>query len=364
MRIYNLSNEPKININQRNTISQLPEQNNGPVDNKVNKTTDFPVKPTADIQPMPLWRQWRMRLENADYQQLPIISAALSRALRQQNDSGVYTEIATLLWRSEILADKKALILDLLSEIATPEALSQLLTLTEQGVESELDLQVLQAIARISDFHWQGRYHNELSPVLLTAWGGSNRQDATFYNAVGNALACIGDPDAVNNLLLSVSGNTAGENDQTDLIKQLKQQAAFKAIPKITNPQAVDVLGAWFAQEPVGAPAFEASGAALAEIGTQQAVEKIFAWAKTAPAQGARNLQEWLGKIDDIDGLLLIAGRNKQVFQSPEVEAVFTQFGIAATSGIPNSKPDVSIGSVSGDEGLGVTNVQEPALDP
>lgn len=312
-------------------------------------------------RPMPFWQRWRELAENANYQQIPIVSAVLSRALQQNPDPAVYQAIAEMLWQPETAVDKKALVLDLLSQIATPESLELLLTLAEEGLESDLYLQTLQAIARISDYHWQGRYHHELSPVLLTAWTNSSLQDHAFYQAVATALACVGDPDAVNALLLAVAGQTKGTSNKIDLIKQ---QAAFTAVPKVTNPQAVEVLGDWFAQEPVGAPAFEASGAALAEIGTRQAVQKIFAWAKTAPAQGARNLQEWLGKIDDVDSLLVIAGRNKQTFHSPEVEAVFTEFGIAATSGVPNNKPDVSIGSVSGDEGVGVTQLKAPAIEP
>ena len=68
-----------------------------------------------------------------------------------------------MLAKPNVSMEIKAILLDLLAEIATTEALRQLLSLAEQGTNSPLYIQVLQALSRIGDNRWDGRFHTELS---------------------------------------------------------------------------------------------------------------------------------------------------------------------------------------------------------
>ena len=164
-------------------------------------------------------------------------------------------------------------------------------------------------------------------------------------SAVGKAIAAVGSPEGVNQLLLTVSGNNEGK--ETEETNRIKQAVAFEVIPEVRNPDAVDVLSTWFEQEPLGTPAFEVSGSALAEIGSPKATQEIVDWAQEAPAEGARNLEDWLSKIDDADSLGAISSAQDLEIQNPEIENV-----IDATAANIDSTAlsTTSVGNQIGDE--------------
>jgi len=270
--------------------------------------------------PAQLWQYWKRLLNQSEFQQLPIIGALLAERLRQQPDPNVYRNISDWLEKPTVSMEIKAILLDLLAEIATPDALRQLLGMAEQGAGSPLYIQVLQALSRIGDNRWDGRFHTELSPALEAAWSDPDISDQAFFSAVAKAIAAVGAPEGIEQLLLTVSGNNKGK--ATEDINRIKQAIAFEAIPEVRNPDAVDVLSTWFNQEPLGTPTFEVSGSALAEIGSPEATQQIVDWARDAPPEGARNLEDWLSKIDDADSLASISSAQDLPYQSPEIAAV------------------------------------------
>lgn len=271
--------------------------------------------------PAQLWQYWKMLLNRSEFQQIPIIGALLAERLRKHPDPVVYQSIASLLLQPNVSVENKAIVLDLLSEIATPDSLGQLIDLAKQGEDFPLYILVLQAISRIGDNRWDGEFHEELSPTLEAAWSNPENSDQAFLSAVGNAIAAVGAPEGVDQLLLTVSGSDNGK--VTEETNRIKQEVAFDVIPQVRNPDAVEVLSTWFGQEPLGTPAFEVSGNALAEIGSPSATQEIVDWAKDAPAEGARNLNDWLTKIDDDNSLKFISAAAQNLeFQSPEIKAV------------------------------------------
>jgi len=90
------------------------------------------------------------------------------------------------------------------------------------------------------------------------------------------------------------------------------------------------VLAEQFRNAYLGTPAFEVSGAALAAIGSPDAIEEIMVWAKQAPDEGARNLEAWLAQIEDDKALQAIAAVPAESFQSLEVQGVVKQFVMGA----------------------------------
>lgn len=270
--------------------------------------------------PAQLWQYLQTLLNQSDFQQIPIIGRIFAERLRKHPDPEVYRNIADLLLQPNVSLEIKAILLDLLAEIATPDSLAQLITLAEQQAHSSLYILVLQAISRIGDNRWDGEFHEELSPALETAWSNAEINDQAFLNAVGKAIAAVGAPNGVDQLLLTVSGsNSDKEPEETN---RIKQEVAFDVIPQVRNPDAVEVLSTWLGQEPLGTPASEVSANALAGIGSSAAAQKIVDWAKEAPAEGARNLKDWLSKIDDDNALKSISAAQNQVFRHPEIKAV------------------------------------------
>lgn len=314
----------------------VPEKNPGLVENAgINLGQQTPAQ---------LWQYWKMQLNRSEFQQIPIIGALLAEGLRKYPDPKVYQGIAGLLLQPDVAVENKAIVLDLLSEIATPDSLSQLIDLARQGEDFPLYILVLQAISRIGDNRWDGEFHEELSPILEAAWSDPENSDQAFLSAVGKAIATVGAPEGVDQLLLTVSGN--GNGKAAEETNRIKQEVAFDVIPQVRNPDAVEVLSTWFEQEALGTPAFEVSGDALAEIGSPSATQEIVDWAKDAPAEGARNLNDWLTKIDDNKSLKFIAEAQNLEFQNPEIKAV-----IDTVAADINASTAISAASLKDDSG-------------
>lgn len=276
----------------------------------------------ASAKPMQIWQNLATRLAHADFQQIPIISADLAEVLRKYPDARVYDGITGLILQPGLSAEKKAVLLDLLAEIATPESLGQLLTLAKQDLNSPLYVLAIQAISRIGDNRWDGRFHEELSPVLETAWSNTDVKDPVYFKAVGKAIAEVGAPTGISQLLLTVSG--ANKDEEPEDINRIKQEVAFTVTADVSNPNAISTLSSWLQQGALGNPAFEVSGNALAGMASPAATQQIITWATEAPADGARNFQAWLVQMHETGALANLSASQDMAFKSPEIAAVYT----------------------------------------
>lgn len=276
-----------------------------------------------------LWQRWEKLFSRGDYQQIPIVGALLAENLRRDPDAAIYRDIYGLLERSEVSLEQKSILIDLLGEIATPEALARLIELAQEGIESPLYLPALNAISRIGDNRWDGRFHEELAADLDALWSNFDGGDQALLTAVAKAMAAVGAPASLDLLLRTVAdrGQEAGPDKEAAKDKnRIKQTVAFAAIPKVRNPAAGDVLKNWLQQEPLGTAAFEASGLALANVGSPDATQALLEWAETAPDEGARRVADWLSRIRDTASLdLLSASRDAVAFHSEEVKAAFVE---------------------------------------
>jgi hypothetical protein len=316
VKLYGLNNE--------NWDASIPTASilNIPGPSKPHENTVISQIPTHKPQNSALqtWAEFKTLLETAELQQIPILSAQLAKNLRKRSEPTLYQQINDLLANPDISLETKAILLDLLAEIATPDSLAQLINLAKNNSQSSLYILILQAISRIGDNRWDGQFHGELSPILEEAWINVEIADPEFLGAVGKAIATVGSSEGVEQLLKTVSGSTQGTEPED--ITRIKQEVAFESIPKVRNPDAVDVLSTWLNKEPLQTPAFEVSGNALAEIGSAQATQKIVDWAKDAPSEAARNLQDWVSKIDNESALATITATQNQDIKSPEIADV------------------------------------------
>jgi hypothetical protein len=285
-------------------------------------------KPASNAQgmdsaaPIQLWQRWETLLSRSEYQQIPIVGALLAENLRRRPDEAIYRDIAELLNRSELSIEQKSILIDLLGEIATPAALAQLIGLAREGADSPLYIPALNVISRIGDNRWDGRFHEELAADLDAVWTNLDIDDQAFLAAVAKTMAAIGAPASLD-LLLRAVADPGQDKDAKDK-NRLKQTIAFAALPKVRNPAATDALKTWLLQEPLGTAAFEASGLALANVGSPDATQTLLEWAETAPPDGARRVADWLARIHDTASLeLLAASRDSIAFDSDEVKAAF-----------------------------------------
>jgi len=280
--------------------------------------------------PAQLWQNLEILLNQSEFQQIPIIGTLLAERLRKLPDPEVYQSITDLVLQPNEPMENKAILLDLLAEIATPDSLTELINLAERGLDSSLYILVLQAISRIGENRWDGEFHEELSPVLEAAWSSPEITDQAFLGAIGKAIAEVGAPEGVDQLLQTVSGSNNGK--ELEETHRIKQEVAFDVIPTVRNPEAIEVLGTPLEQEPLETPAFEASFNALAKIGSPVATQKIVNWAIQAPAEAARHLRDGLSKIDNDNALKPISAAQNMEFESTEIKDVIDTFAASIDS--------------------------------
>jgi hypothetical protein len=276
-----------------------------------------------EATPADLWRHWQRLLSRQAFQQIPILNALLAESLRSHDDPAVYREIAELLEHPEISLQAKSLLIDLLGEAATPEALELLLEIARQGGQSPLYGPSLNTISHIGDNHWGGRFHEELSGLLESAWVADLGDDTPLVRAVARALVGVGAPAGIQLLLDTLTGRNSGGDSRESFRR--KQIAAFQEVPKVSNPAAIPVL---VANLPGGGkPA--AGGGEAADFGAagSDAVESPLIQAPLEPAfsPGSPMIASIAGKaIENIDSA------NKHSLEVPAVPGP----GVAVTGSL------------------------------
>ncbi len=201
-----------------------------------------PPTPAAETAPdtYELWRRWLRLVERQLYQQIPIANALLAEGLRSGSGAEIYQEIAGLLRDAGLSYAVRAQLVDLLGEIATPEALALLLEVAGQGMESPMYAPALNSISHIGENRWGGRFHEELSPLLEEAWKAADDQDRPYLVAVTRAIVGIGAPSGIGLMLDTLAGKSS-EPASSDTGRS-KRLAAFTETPKVVNPAAVPVM--------------------------------------------------------------------------------------------------------------------------
>ncbi len=294
-----------------------------------------------------LWSYWKLLLEQSELHQIPIVNALLAEKLRKHPQPEIYQNIGELLQDNDLSIEFKALLLDLLAQIATPSALAQLIDIADLGSNSPLYAFLLQALSRIGDNRWNGLFHEELSPMLQAAWSDPPIADENFLNAVGTALANIGAPSGIEQLLDSVAGkdfypgHLNAEKDKE--IDRIKQQVAYDTLSdEVHNPSAIHVLIDCLSQAELGSPESEICPLALAGINTPQATSAIIDDFRKASSGKKTHVKVTLDKISDPDSLKLVVSASSMPFNSPDVKKEVSDFvtDLAADAGIASSLSD------------------------
>jgi hypothetical protein len=316
-----------------------------------------------------LWQHWQKAWARGDFQQIPILGVLLAERLRQDADTGVYREMSDLLRQSDQSLESKAILIDLLGEIATPEALAQLIEIAQAGRDSPLYIAALQAISHIGEHRWDGRFHEELSPDLEATWSNLAIDDSAYAAAIARAMATIGASSGINLLFQALNpSNQEGQVDQytTEDTLLLKQTTAFATIPEVRNPAAVEILSQWLQENPLGSPEFEVAALALTNVGSPKATEALLDWAKTAPEEGARRVEEWFIRIHDSASVdLLVAEQETLKFESNAVERAFNKVmeQLHSEASLTTTALTGAAGTTAGASGTADVGVEQPGVN-
>jgi hypothetical protein len=319
------------NANSNSELDANPEKT-------INQKTHVSLKNQDAAQ---LWSSWKKLLQQSELQQIPIVNALLAGRIRKDPNSWIYDDIHSFLLNPDFAFENKALLLDLLTEIATPESLNELIELSELGSDSKLYAFVLQAISRIGNNRWDGRFHEELSPALEAAWSNPDITDEPLLNAVGTAIAEVGAPEGVDLILQSIAGseliNTSVE------INRPRQPIAYSLSNKVHNPSATESLTDCIDQADPKSPTSEFCLEALAGIDTPTATTAILNHAEKAPDESARQITDAMNKIQNDEALkLLTEAPNSRKFQSTQIQQAVNSIAseIAASNALTLPAPN------------------------
>lgn len=289
-----------------------------------------------------LWATWKKLVQDAELQEIPVVNVLLAGRIRKNPDPLIYQDMHALFLDPDIALEKKALLLDLLTEIATPEALAELLALAESGQDSSLYAFILQAISRIGDNLWDGRFHEELSPILESAWQNPDLTDEKLLHSIGTAIAEVGAPSGIDLLLQSIgstgrlSGNAASDRSRPPV--------AYSLSGKVHNPKATKTLEICLVTSASDTPSAEFCIAALGGLDTPEATEILLNHAQSASDGEVRQIGNAIDKIQNEEALkLIVQAPGQRQFKSTKVEEAIgiAASDIAASSITPSPNPSV-----------------------
>ncbi len=245
--------------------------------------------------PEQLWGYWQQLVNNQQWTRLEIATHALAHKLRQAGIEEIYAGIAEILGSPALSPDQKRWVITLLTEAATPQALSIVLDEAVRSQSSPLRSLLLESLVKITNNHWDARFHPELSPALEAVWN-EQPDDWELLLAVASGIANVGSADGIALLLktLDDSGPIVTEEDM-----DLPARAALLALKKIRNPDAVLILTKELRRADPKDVVFMASGDALAAMGRPEATAALLDWASHAPGEAAPLVKKWLGQARD-----------------------------------------------------------------
>jgi hypothetical protein len=271
--------------------------------------------------PMEVWQHWQTLFEQNEVSELTLVNHALAQRLQQVEDQKVYEAINERLQQADLPNERKAWLVALLTEVATPAALDILLDAAINQSDAELRNTALDGIRQMGDRRWDGRFHPELSPALETTWSQAGAMDAGLLTALALTMAKLGAPSGVEQLMETVDGSGKALQD-IDQEHDPRAYAAVSALEAIRNPDAIAVLAKWFQTFSLGETTFEASGEALAAMGLPEATKVLLKWAKQAPDDAASLAGKWLGEVRDTESAQLLheAASQGETFRSEQVK--------------------------------------------
>lgn len=256
--------------------------------------------------PMAVWQHWQMLFEQNDVSELALANHALGRRLQQVGDETVYQAIRERLQQADLPNERKAWLVALLTEVATPAALDILLDAALNPSDAELRNTVLDGIRQMGDRRWDGRFHPELSALLEDAWSQADHADAELLTALALTMAKAGAANGVEQLVAAIA-NSGKSMQEIQHGQDARAHAALNALMEVRNPEAIPTLVKWFnSAYSSDDTAFIASGDALAAMGLPEATKILLEWAKHTADNAAPLAGRWLGEVRDTESVQLL----------------------------------------------------------
>lgn len=271
----------------------------------------------------PLWSATSVGSPASEEKALVIM--ALTRALHfgeAISNEAVYKQLGALLEGNALSLAAKLEIASMLGSVQTPQSVQLLLGEYQKAADSNLRESLGSAIARTGENRWAEQIHEDLSPPLEAAWPLA-KDDPKLAQALADGLAKVGTQNGVQ-LLVSEVLRSAQTLEGLSGLKDVQGQAAFLALEKVRNPNAIAVLAAGLTKPDSSDLQRYVCGTSLAAMGKADATQALLRWAATASDQEAVWAERWFGRMRDTGSFDLVANALSQTstikFNSPTVQ--------------------------------------------
>ena len=271
-------------------------------------------KESADVLLTRLEALWGTTgTESRSLEEKALVMSALTEALQAGDENSTraaYQKLSALLRDESFSLNAKSGIASMLGSVQTPQSV-QLLLLEYQRASDVKMRQILgDEIGRTGDTRLAGRFREDLSPPLEAAWPVS-KNDPKLAKALANGLAKVGTAAGVQLLVNEVLRSTQTVEGLSDL-KDLQGQAAFMALEKVRNPNAVPNLANGLLNSDSSDLQRYVCGISLAAMGRVEATKILLQWAATASDQETPWAEQWFGKLRDTASFDLVAAALSQ----------------------------------------------------
>ena len=235
------------------------------------------------------------------------LMTALSQALRAHggdSNDAAYAQLSAMLQDKTLSSAARATVAHSLGSSQTPKAVELLLEAYQHASEDVLRGTLMREIARTGDIRWAAQFHEELSPPLEATWSVVGA-DPQLARAVADGLAKVGAPQGISLLIGELLSSGQPVESLYDL-KEPQALAAFLALEKVRNPNAIRVLSNGLLDPNSTEVQQYVSGLSLASMGNVSATQILLQWAAAASDQEAVWAQQWFGKLRDTASFDLI----------------------------------------------------------
>jgi uncharacterized protein YxeA len=258
------------------------------------------------MKPSVLFNKWvdLMASSTKDFTQIGLLNRALAYQLQRHGSEDDFSIIAEYFLDSSQPLENRFQLCKILGHAATPETLKILLDFNINPAEPELKFETLKQIISTADNRWEGRFHEELSPLYEQEWN-TNLDNLKYATAIALGIAKIGSPDGVE-LLLSEIINASKSTHDLAYQNDIKVQAALLAINKIRNPRAIMVLSRGLRDQDYDDVELVICGTSLSAMGLPGATQALLTWARNAHENVTPLAKKWFSRVRDTKSLQVI----------------------------------------------------------
>jgi hypothetical protein len=215
------------------------------------------------------------------------VGTLLGSALRTDSTAlSTLQEIQAFISNDSNSVLERARLIQVLGRTGSKETQDILIATATSAPDTSLRGVASNEIADGADFRGDGKFHEELSPALESAWGST--EEKALLVSTAHAIARIGSPSGVKVLLDSALLNTSTEG--------FRVAVARNALAEVRNPNAVSMLSTRLAAQTTVNDETVILGNTLVAIGKPIAVEALLGWLQQANEDAAPLVNDYVSK--------------------------------------------------------------------